>query len=264
MRICLKSLEIDLTRIEKVCSREGEEIPFLTPIILKDSPKINNWLSKVESQMKVSLAKLLCIAVDGLSTFYTENDHLDKNRFLEWVNTFPAQLVVMAVQVVWTKTVEQALQLGISFEGPLQIVLRTLDVLALVFLGELQPVMRPKLSRFERLYHMQFYLDVSVAISTERLSIHIANAVLPYGFEYLGVPDRLVQTPLTDQCYLTLTQALHGQLGGSYFDPAGTGKTESVKALGVQLGRFVLVFCSGETFDFQAMGRIFAGPFQVG
>lgn len=49
-----------------------------------------------------------------------------------------------------------------------------------------------------------------------------------------------------------------------YLGPAGTGKTESVKALGHQLGRFVLVFNCDETFDFQAMGRIFVGLCQVG
>ncbi|CEJ01248.1 Putative Dynein heavy chain [Rhizopus microsporus] len=92
----------------------------------------------------------------------------------------------------------------------------------------------------------------------------MANAQFYYGYEYLGVVDRLVQTPLTDRCYLTLTQALEQKLGGSPFGPAGTGKTESVKALGVQLGRFVLVFCCDETFDFQAMGRIFIGLCQVG
>jgi dynein heavy chain 1, cytosolic len=37
-----------------------------------------------------------------------------------------------------------------------------------------------------------------------------------------------------------------------------------VKALGAQLGRFVLVFNCDETFDFSAMGRIFAGLTQVG
>ena len=42
------------------------------------------------------------------------------------------------------------------------------------------------------------------------------------------------------------------------------GKTETVKALGAQLGRFVLVFNCDETFDFSAMGRIFAGLCQVG
>jgi dynein heavy chain 1 len=61
-----------------------------------------------------------------------------------------------------------------------------------------------------------------------------------------------------------MTQALEVRLGGSPFGPAGTGKTESVKALGNQLGQFVLVFNCDETFDFQAMGRIFVGLCQVG
>ena len=37
-------------------------------------------------------------------------------------------------------------------------------------------------------------------------------------------------------------------------------KTESIKALGVQLGVFVLIFCCDETFDFLA---IFIGPCHV-
>lgn len=43
-----------------------------------------------------------------------------------------------------------------------------------------------------------------------------------------------------------------------------TGKTESVKALGAALGRFVLVFNCDESFDFSAMGRLLAGLSQVG
>jgi len=36
----------------------------------------------------------------------------------------------------------------------------------------------------------------------------------------------------------------------------GTGKTESVKALGHALGRFVLVFNCDESFDFQVSYKI--------
>src|SRR5690349_19025213 len=91
----------------------------------------------------------------------------------------------------------------------------------------------------------------------KKLQICIANATFDYGFEYLGVADRLVQTPLTDRCYLTLTQALESRMGGSPYGPAGTGKTETVKALAQQMGRLVFVFCCDEGFDFQAMSRIF-------
>ena len=108
------------------------------------------------------------------------------------------------------------------------------------------------------------YLDRNIENATDWLSVRVANARFPYGWKYLGVPDRLVQTPLTDRVSLTLTQALDSQVGGSPFGPTGTGKTESIKALGVRLGRFVLVFCCDETFEFQAMGRIFVGLRQAG
>jgi hypothetical protein len=62
----------------------------------------------------------------------------------------------------------------------------------------------------------------------------------------------LVHTPLNDKCYLVLTQGMHLGYGGNPYGPAGTGKTESVKALGLTLGRQVLVFNCDEAIDFQS------------
>ncbi|KAG9049343.1 hypothetical protein FS837_010557 [Tulasnella sp. UAMH 9824] len=282
-------LDEDLTQIQGMSSREGEEVPFRTPILLKDFPKINDWLAKMENEMRVSLALLLCDAVAELQEFYGTDAALQVDRFLAWIDKYPAQLVSLAIQVAWTATVEASLEASQAPEKALNTIGEGLGLLADIVLTELKPITRRKCEHlitelvhqrnvtralvnsrvadsksFDWLYHMRFYLDRTGDNPLDRLAVKMANATFPYGWEYLGVPDRLVQTPLTDRCYLTMTQALDTQLGGAPFGPAGTGKTESVKALGVQLGRFVLVFCCDETFDFQAMGRIFVGLCQVG
>uniref|UniRef100_A0AAF5DHG2 Cytoplasmic dynein 2 heavy chain 1 n=1 Tax=Strongyloides stercoralis TaxID=6248 RepID=A0AAF5DHG2_STRER len=105
---------------------------------------------------------------------------------------------------------------------------------------------------------LRFYYEKSHVI------VRMSDASFDYTYEYQGNYPKLVHTPLTDKCYLTLTQALSMGLGGNPYGPAGTGKTESVKALAAVMGRQVLVFNCDEGIDIYSMSRIFVGLVQCG
>ena len=57
---------------------------------------------------------------------------------------------------------------------------------------------------------------------------------------------------------------MHLGFAGNPYGPAGTGKTESVKALGQAMGRQVLVFNCGDGIDVKSICRIFTGLVQCG
>ncbi|KAJ5828908.1 uncharacterized protein N7525_007161 [Penicillium rubens] len=278
----------DDNNIVAFTSKEGEEVRLKKEVNLLKTPRINDWLSALETSMKLTLAELLGEAVEQFGVLYHSSD-VDRTAFSDFLSNYPAQIVVLASQVTWTNAVQHSLEEGGTTLPALHgSEVRILELLAATVLGELDPITRKKCehmitefvhqrdcisklislnattpTHYHWLLQMRYVFNNSVDF-LERLYVHMANAKLAYGFEYLGVPERLVRTPLTDRCFLTLTQALCQRLGGSPYGPAGTGKTESVKALGLQLGRFTLVFCCDDTFDFQAMGRIFLGICQVG
>ncbi|XP_003378833.1 dynein heavy chain, cytoplasmic [Trichinella spiralis] len=277
----------DYTVIHGVASREGEEVNFLRSISIKETPRVNEWLGLVEKEIQNTLAQLLVTCLQEFQKFKVHP--IDADRYYNWLDKFPLQVITLTAQIAWSEDVELVLGKNANLEPILKFVENTLNLLADSVLHEHPPLRRKKIEHliteyvhkrgimrylkdcdvnsnqsFYWLKQMRFYLNADEVDPQKKLTIRMANAHFHYGFEYLGIQEKLVQTPLTDRCFLTMTQALESRLGGSPFGPAGTGKTESVKALGNQLGRFVLVFNCDENFDFQAVGRIFIGLCQVG
>lgn len=59
---------------------------FASPVSIAQHPKINEWLTCVEKEMRVTLAKLLAQAVKDMSAF--RSGKINPEEYLLWVDKY--------------------------------------------------------------------------------------------------------------------------------------------------------------------------------
>ncbi|XP_030840434.1 dynein heavy chain 1, axonemal isoform X1 [Strongylocentrotus purpuratus] len=269
LRKCFENIarlrfEDDL-KITQMFSSDGEMVPFEQTLYPKGN--VEDWLLEVERVMRESLREILGKSLEQYPTV----------ERTDWVLNWPGQVVIAGCQTFWTTMVEEALENKVLPDLSEKLYQQIADLVALVR-GPLQKIQRAVLSAlivievhardviakmveekvqnsndFEWISQLRYYwVD-------NGLFVRAVNAEFSYGYEYLGNSGRLVITPLTDRCYLTLTGALHLYFGGAPAGPAGTGKTETTKDLGKALAIQTVVFNCSDQLDFMAMGKFLKG-----
>ncbi|KAL3106806.1 hypothetical protein niasHT_016161 [Heterodera trifolii] len=234
-------------QIRAMVSAEGEVVQLLKPVQIV--PQVEQWLSALSEEMRHTLRRLV---VDCL-----QERSLDPLRY-------PCQVLCLTEQIRFCSDVEKCMA---SVNGtPVdelaayrrQLVAQTEQLSSA---NSEDAVLRQKLKALvlDLTHHVVIVEQLLKADNNGQ-----AEYEFMYTYEYQGNTAKLVHTPLTDKCYLTLTQALAIGMGGNPYGPAGTGKTESVKALAGLLGRQVLVFNCDEGIDVRAIGRISVGLIQCG
>ncbi|KAF5283232.1 hypothetical protein FQA39_LY17379 [Lamprigera yunnana] len=264
--------------IVAMCSLQGEVVP-LDKIVDINQP-VESWLNSLVVQMQNSLKTLLIQCLK-------DGDNADPLKY-------PSQILCLADNITFTTKCESAIgNMGLKHllanykvqlnnynslnfnenvdslsstdeqhSNLIEIKLKALILDTIHHISVIEDLIKLnviKTDDWNWQKQLKYYADHS-----GNVKIKMVNAEMEYSFEYLGNQAKLVRTPLTDKCFLTLFQAMHLGMGGNPYGPAGTGKTESVKALGGLLGRQVLVFNCDEGIDGASMGKILSGLARCG
>ncbi|XP_033374700.1 dynein heavy chain 9, axonemal [Parus major] len=252
-------------------SREEEYVQFSEPCDC--SGQVEVWLSRLLDTMRATVRDEMSAAVAAYE---------DKPRD-QWLFDHPAQIWWTAEVGMAFSRMKEGYEKAMKEYHKKQVA--QLNTLVTMLLGQLSKGDRQKIMTIctidvhardvvakmiaQKVGSAQAFLWLSQlrhrwADEERHCWANICDAQFLYCYEYLGNTPRLVITPLTDRCYITLTQSLHLTMSGAPAGPAGTGKTETTKDLGRALGTMVYVFNCSEQMDYKSCGNIYKGLSQTG
>ncbi len=237
-----ESGEISSKTVDRMIAKDGEEVGLHENFTMEG--EVENYLNRLTVAMQQSLRKILSDAIEKAASWEIETPRH------EWLFNYPAQLCITGTQIYWSDETQLALEEYESGQEDaikqyLQLCNNRLSALIQLVLGELTSADRTKIiSLITMDVHSRDVVDRLIEQKTEGptafawqqqlrfeweqksqdVNVKICDFQCKYFYEWVGNTGRLVITPLTDRCYITLTMGLKLFLGGAPAGPAGTGK----------------------------------------
>ncbi|RDD45872.1 Dynein heavy chain 5, axonemal [Trichoplax sp. H2] len=284
-------LSDSISKIYAVVSPECETLQLSTQVPL--SGGVQAWLNALSTSVEKTLLELINDQVD---------DVLAMTSIDEWAYKYPAQVARLGLQYYWTKECEQGITeirterkslsntsrrfwsflskttVTISrvnwkhVDEPVTNVhrlrLETLLAHGLYMRDVLDDLAKKKLREqtdFEWKKNLRFYHMKEDSHKEEKVpQIWVLDTKFNYGFEFYGCMSPIIMTPLTDRCFLSLSQAVSNHRGAALCGPWGTGKTETIKGFAHMLGVYLVAFSCSLQSEPSSLIRIIHGLAQDG
>ncbi|XP_067124199.1 dynein axonemal heavy chain 10, partial [Centruroides vittatus] len=283
-KLKIQSEQTGTDTIEKtvtaLISKENEIVEFRKSIQITD--KVEQWINNLLTETQLSIKFLIKRAI------YEYGKMLKSN--IKWLFDYQGMICITAKKIWWTAAIEHIFEETKNdkksemkfFSGNLHKEINDIisqisskmfnsdrkkfNMVLLTMIHEkdiidrfiLNNIISAKEFDWERQLRFYWIRD------QDEIKIYQCNGVLCYGFEYIGLNDRLVITPLTERIYFTATQALSLYLGCAPHGPTGTGKTETIKDLAKALALFCVMINCEEEMNYKYFGKILSGLVQSG
>lgn len=268
----IHSLKFDnCLRVISMSSSENEEILFSNIISTEEAEgSVEKWLVQVEQQMILTLKK-------HIESCFVEQK---SSKYSNWLKKWPQQIALCVSQISWTislhkcileQNMEEMKSLhkellsetddlvrnvrDITIDNLLRLITKTLIIFKLHMKDVIENLINNNIISdidFQWLSQLRYYWNNDV-------DVKIMNSSVNYGYEYLGNNSRLVITPLTNRCFISLINAYHMNLCGSIEGPAGCGKSETIKDLAKAIAVRCVTFNCSDSYNYKSMAKFIKG-----
>eukprot|EP00755_Sulcionema_specki_P025928 Sspe_Gene.15868::Locus_5543_Transcript_1_1_Confidence_1.000_Length_14069::g.15868::m.15868/K10408/DNAH; dynein heavy chain, axonemal len=258
-------------KIMALKSLEDETLQLSEPVLCNGN--VEEWLERLRQHIHATVRDEIKAAAKELSSFFPAAAGSTRPSLSSFVKDRVGQVAIVCLHLFWTMDVAWTLTnpprsehrkavaectkrqkeaLAALVENtrniiPLQKRDRLVNealVTLMVYLSEawssLQTVPLKARDTLNGTWEWLKLVRMSWRAEQETVVLRLGDAELPYGNEYYGVKPRLVLTPPTERCLMSMVQALAFHYSPVLIGQSAAGKTETVRDLARSCGKYLV------------------------